>query len=457
MKLTFFGGAGILTGSNYLLEQNNSQDDEKFLVDCGLFQGSDYCERKNFEPFSYSPKSIKAVFITHAHLDHIGRLPKLYRDGFRGKVFSTPPTKEFSRELLIDSADILEREAKAKGLPKLYSIEDIDKLMNLWEEIDYHEKFNIGDLEVEFFDAGHILGSAFIAIKDHDKKIVFSGDLGNTPAPLINPTDSTVSLAADYAILESTYGGSIHQGKNKQKDILEDLIEDTVKNNGTLLIPAFAMERTQELLFELNELVENRRIPRVPIFLDSPLAIKLTNLYQKYSYNQKYINQESLKIIRGGDEIFDFPGLRFCFEHKESEEIDKIKGSKIIIAGSGMMQGGRIMRHAYHFLPDKNSAILFVGYQVKNSLGRQILDGAKKVKIFGEEIPVNARVEFISSYSAHADQNMLLNWLIPMRSNLKKVFIVHGEEEQIMSLNRRIKDELAIATSVPSIGEEIVI
>ncbi len=453
MKLTFYGGAQMVTGSNYLLEQNG----RKILIDCGLFQGSDYCERKNFEKFPYNPKSIEAALITHSHIDHIGRLPKLYRDGFRGKIFSTPPTREFARHLLIDSEDILAREAKEKGLSSMYSRKDVDDLMRRWEVYDYHQKFKVGDFLVEFFNAGHIMGSAFIVVEAKGRKIVFSGDLGNTPMPLISPTDLTNSIEADYTLIESAYGGRVHENIERRKDILEDLIEDTVKKGGTLLIPAFAMERTQELLYELNELVENGRIPKVPIFLDSPLAINLTKIYKNYFTDKRYFNKEAFEATKKDEAIFDFPGLKMILSHSQSEEIDKIKESKVIIAGAGMSQGGRIVRHEYHFLPDSNSAILFVGYQIKGSLGRKILDGEKTVKIFGEEIPVRARKEFISGYSAHADQNMLLNWLRPMRITLKKIFLVQGEEEQMLPLAQKIRDELAIEVAIPSLNEEFML
>lgn len=451
MKLTFYGGAKNVSGANYLLET----DLVKILVDCGLHQGSSFCERHNYEPFPYDPKTISAVLITHSHIDHIGRLPQLYKAGFRGEIFSTSPTRDFAEQLLIDSEHLLVREAEEKKLAPIYNLEDVNKAMALWRAVNYHQKFKIGDFEIEFFDAGHILGSAFIEVLAQGKQIVFSGDLGNIPAPLVKDTE-TISQA-DYVLVESAYGGRLHEDLDVRKDILEDTIEETVKAGGVLMIPAFAMERTQELLFELNELVENDRIPKVPIFIDSPLAIKLTAVYKKYSQDPNYFDQEAISLFKKSDAIFNFPGLKLSLTTEQSKEINEARPPKVIIAGAGMSQGGRILHHERRYLSDPKSAILFIGYQVSGSLGRRILDGAKTVKIFREEIPVRCKVKIISGYSAHADQNRLLDWLRPMRLNLKKVFIVQGEEDQMIPLSQRIRDELAVETIIPSTGETFVL
>lgn len=448
MRLTFWGGTKEVSGANYLLESDKGT---KILIDCGLIQGSRFAEKRNFDSFPYNPKEIDSVLITHSHIDHIGRLPKLWRDGFGGIIYSTSPTKDFSELLLLDSEHILSEEAKEFGRDPLYTVDDIIETLKIWRKVDYHNKFNINDFEIEFFDAGHILGSAIIVIKNQDKTIVFSGDLGNWPAPIINPTEKI--NYADYLVIESTYGNKIHQ-KQQQEEELEDVIEDTVKKGGVLLIPSFAMERTQELLFHLNHLVENKKIPRIPVFIDSPLAIKLTSVYSKY---RRYFNKEVLQKIKLGDDILSFSGLHFTLTSEESKEINNVPPPKLIIAGAGMMNGGRILHHAKLYLSDASNTILFVGYQTKGSLGREILDGAKKVKILGEEVSVRARVYQIESYSAHADQKKLLEWINPMRLSLKKLFVVQGEEEAENALAQKVRDELAVEAILPEYSQSFVL
>lgn len=455
MKITFYGGAKRVTGSNYLLESTpdkNSKQTTRILIDCGLFQGGSFgSEKQNFEPFPYDPKTIDAVLITHAHIDHTGRLPILYKAGFKGEIFSTQPTKDFSEQLLIDSEHIVNKEAIEKGKAALFTLDDVNSVLKLWKKKSYREKFKIKDFEVEFMDAGHILGSSFIIISNNGEKIAFSGDLGNMPAPLVKDTEKLPEV--NYAVIESTYGNRIHEAPEKRKDVLEDIIEDTVKTKGTLLIPAFAMERTQELLYELNELVEHGRIPPVPIFIDSPLAIRLTSVYKKYSENPEYIDQEAITLLKQGDAIFDFPRLKLTLTTEQSKEINNVQPPKVIIAGSGMSHGGRILHHEERYLSDPNSMILFIGYQMRGSLGRRILDNEKTVKIFGKTIQVNCRIRQISGYSAHADQPLLLNWLNNSRKTLKKVFIVQGEEDEMKPFSRLIMDELAVETAIPNEGE----
>ncbi|MEK7464371.1 MAG: MBL fold metallo-hydrolase [Patescibacteria group bacterium] len=451
MRLTFYGGAKSVTGANYLLESGET----KILIDCGLGQGSNYAEKHNFDPFPYSPVAIQAVFITHAHIDHIGRVPKLYKDGFRGTIYSTPPTKDFAETMLLDSEHILGEESKKHRRPPLYTVSDVKEVVKFWQGKKYHEKFSVGPFEIEFYDAGHILGSASILITAEGKKIVFSGDLGNNPAPFINGTEFLEDV--DYALIESVYGNRIHEKLNERKNALEDLIEETVKSGGTVMIPAFALERTQEMMFELNELVENGRIPRVPVFIDSPLAIKLTMVYQKYSEDPLYFNAATAKLIEMGDEIFNFPGLKMTLTTEESKAINDIKPPKVIMAGSGMSNAGRILHHELRYLSDPKSSILFVGFQAEGSLGRKILDGEKIVRLFGEDVLVKCKIKAIGGYSAHADQPQLLKWIEPMKHHLKKVFVVQGEEREATPLAQKIRDQFAIDASVPMSGDSVVL
>ncbi len=451
MKLSFLGGAKEVTGSNYLLES----DGTKILIDCGLFQGSKYCEEGNLLPFQYNPKDIEALLVTHAHIDHIGRIPKLYKDGFRGKIYSTQPSKDFAEPLLLDAEHMMREEGRRKGTGVIYDIDDINGALTLWDGLPYHEKIVVGPFEIEFYDAGHILGSASILVTCEGKRILFSGDLGNIPALFIKDTEYFENV--DYALIESAYGNRIHENVEKRSDILEDVIEETVKNGGVVMIPSFALERSQEMIYEINELVQRGKIPNVPVFVDSPLAIKLTAIYQKYGRNSMYMNDEFIAHGHSGQATFNLPGVKMTLTTEQSKEINNIPAPKIILAGSGMSQGGRILYHEIRYLPDPKNLILFVGYQSKGSLGRMILDGARNVRILGEDVEVRCRTYVIGGYSAHADQNQLMRWLEPMREHVKKVFVVQGEEESSLALAQRARDEFAIDAEVPAVNTTVII
>jgi len=462
MKLTFYGGTGEATGANYVLESAEGPDGKttKVMVDCGLHQGSHYAEKENFEPFPYDAESITAVFVTHSHLDHIGRLPSLVRAGFNGKIYCTGATKDFAELMLLDSEHLLMKEAEREGKMPLYNNNDVARVRFLMQGLSYHEPVTVGPFKATLLDAGHILGSAIVKIEYTEddgkggvatKTIVFSGDLGNFPPAIIKSTEM-IDTPVDYCLIESTYGDRVHANVDQRKEELERAIEDTVKAGGTLMIPTFAMERTQELLYHLHQLFEEGRIPHVPVYIDSPLAIKLTAVYKKH---ESYFNQETQALARGGDDILNFPGLRLTLTTEQSKEINDIKPPKVVIAGSGMSNGGRILHHEQRYLPDPKSTILFVGYQAVGSLGRQILDGAQEVRIFGETIPVRCKVINIPGYSAHADQPRLLEWLGHMRGTLKKVFVVQGEEQSSKTLAQKIVDQFAVPAEVPTSGETV--
>ncbi|MBI5817188.1 MAG: MBL fold metallo-hydrolase [Candidatus Yonathbacteria bacterium] len=448
-SISFYGAARTVTGSNFLLQ--NKSGTEKILIDCGLFQEGKEGERKNHDPFPYDPSSIKALFVTHAHMDHLGRIPKLVRDGFRGKIYSTAPTKELAHVMLLDSMRVLQKNAVQSKTQALYDEHDVGTTMSLWEAVAYHSEVAVGEeFRAEFKDAGHILGSAMVEFTHQDKKIVFTGDLGNSPAPLLRDTETITH--ADYLIMEATYGDRNHEDKEERKGKLEDVIEDTISRGGVLMIPAFSIERTQDLLFELNELVEHNRIPKVPVFLDSPLAIKVTEVYKR---NEEYFNKDTTHEIRTGDDIFNFPMLKFTPDSRDSMAIREVKNPKIIMAGSGMSNGGRILHHEKLYLPDPKSTLLLVGYQAVGTLGRALEEGAKEVSIKGEKIPVRARVVVIEGYSAHKDLNALFKFVENTADSVKKVFLVHGEPKSLLFFAQKLRDYLGVNTVVPEEGASV--
>lgn len=455
INLSLFGAAEEVTGSNYLLEGDFPEGKTSLLVDCGLFQGSRISEEKNNEPFLYDPLSASALVVTHAHLDHIGRIPKLVKGGFKGKIFSTPPTRDFARLMLIDSLGVLEKESKRnKKHAVIYSEEDVNAAMDFWETARYGESFPVGGFNVILKDAGHILGSAIVEVDfSHNggkiaQKIVFSGDLGNSPEPLLKETEKINN--ADFLVIESTYGNRSHEGPEEANIKLERVIEDVVRNNGVLMMPAFSLERTQRILFQINNLVENGRIPKVPIFLDSPLSIQATEIYKKYS---DYYNSEAKEIMLSDNDLFRFPGLKQVLTTEESKKIADVPPPKIIIAGSGMCNGGRILHHLINYLPGKKNVLLLVSYQAAGSLGRQLKDGARMVNIMGKEIMVGAKVERIGGYSSHIDTDKLFEFVGNSADTLKKVFVTHGELESSLFFTQRLRDYMGVDAVVPKFGK----
>ena len=447
-RITFCGGTGSVTGANFLFEA----DGQKILIDCGLTQGTKLADDINWSPFVYDPKSIDILFVTHAHVDHLGRIPKLIKEGFRGKIYSTLPTQSLAQPMLDDTMMILSKNTEM-DLDLIYTKENIDIALSLWQGFPYHQSVKITDnLSAEFYNAGHILGSAMVLFKYNDKKILFTGDLGNSPSPLLPDTEKV--LGVDYLIMESVYGDRNHESRNDRRKFLEEAIEDNHKRKGTLIIPTFSLERSQELLFELNELVEGNRIPVMPIFLDSPLAIRLTEVFKKY---KDYFNENAQKALSSGEHLFDFPGLHATLKSEESKMIANVANPKVVIAGSGMSSGGRVVHHERHYLPDPNNTLLLTGYQSVGTPGRLIQEGVKMVRISNEYVNVRAHVVTISGYSGHKDSDGLLNFVEEMQENLQKVFVVMGEPKSALFLVQKLRDNLGIDAYAPEQGDSVLL
>lgn len=458
-RLTFYGGTGTVTGANFLLDTGSC----KILVDCGLVQGSRQAENLNRTEFAYNPAEIDYLLVTHAHIDHIGRIPKLVKDGFKGQILSTPETRELAEFLLEDTVKILESEARHEGILPLYEIADLAPTFALWNTLPYHTKQELKDgVSIYLKDAGHILGSAMVEVSRGDpnkdgqvKKMIFTGDLGNSPSILLKDTEDI--LDADYILMESVYGDRNHEPKDERTRKMRQVIEDTIKYRRTLIIPAFSLERTQMIIYEMNELFESGQVKsQVPVFLDSPLAIKITGVYEKYTED---FNDKARADIKSGDDIFNFPGLKFIVQSGESKMIQKVPSPKIIMAGSGMSMGGRVILHEKYYIDNPDAEILFVGYQAVGSLGRQLQDGAKKVTIYGEVKQVKAKIDSIAGYSSHKDSDHLLEFIAKATETgkLKQVFCVMGEPKSSMFLVQKLRDNLGIDATYPEFKQTIEI
>jgi metallo-beta-lactamase family protein len=451
----FYGGAGSVTGSNFLLDTGG----KKILIDCGLEQGQHSAEESNWKPFAYEPSGVDVLVVTHAHIDHIGRIPYLVKSGFKGSIISTEATRGLAGPMLKDAMELMAHEAQRHGKEPLYDEDDIAAALKLWQGTSYHKSQEIGDVTLEFLDSGHILGSAMAKFSRGGKSIVFTGDLGGGNSPLLPLCE--IPFGIDYLVMESVYGDRTRPEDANRLDQLENIIEETVQRGGVLLIPAFSTERTQDLLFDIRGLLVDKRVPSVPVYLDSPLAEEITQTYVRYP---EYFAPAIAKLLKGGEDIFSFPELHFVRDAAESRRLAHQHNPKILIAGSGMSNGGRVVGHERDILPDEKSTLLIVGYQAAGSLGRRLVDGEKTVSIQGERIAVRCRVEHAYGYSAHMQGEQLLQFVNEVRESptgehgpLKQVFVVMGEPASAAFLAQRERDYLGVKATTPEAGEKATI
>ncbi len=455
LKLTFAGGAGWVTGANFLLETCPPSGGKNFklLVDCGLIQGEHLAEFENWEKFPYDPASVDVLIITHAHIDHIGRIPKLIYEGFNGKIISTAATRDLAAVMIRDTANILSGSESGRKfhLHEMYSDKIVSQIMHMWESHEYHEKFTLGgDIEVNFKDAGHILGSAMAEITYNGSKIVFTGDLGNTPSPLLADTEDITD--AKYLVMESVYGDRNHEKRAEREDNLKKIMIEVFEKKSVLVVPIFSLERTQEFLYEINNFVESKQVPMMKIFLDSPLAIHVTDVFRKHL---NYLKETVRMQIKQGDDIFNFPGLKETEKTADSISILNAPGPKIIMAGSGMSSGGRVLHHEKNYLGDPNAIILMTGYQTPGTLGRMLQEGRKEVIILHERVHVRAKVVTIQGFSGHKDSEHLVKFVENTRDSLKKAFLVLGEPKVSMYLAQKLRDDLGVNAVVPEQNETV--
>lgn len=450
MKIKFCGADHEVTGSCHLLQTV----DKNILVDCGMFQGGNFNEGKNHDNFLFNPSEIDVLLVTHAHLDHIGRIPKLVKEGFKGKIFMTEATVELAILIWEDAYGIMVENNEKYQTPILFDSTDIANSISLCQAIKYNQKIEVlPEIFAVWKDAGHVFGAGFIEVEAEGKRIGFSGDIGNENVPILKDTEKLG--AVDVLLCESTYGDRIHEDVDTRQSLLLELLKEGIAKGGTVMIPAFSLERTQEILYELNQLIEYKQaLPRVPIFLDSPLAIDMTMVYKRYP---EYYDEEAARLHLVGDDFLDFPGLQVTYTREQSKTLNKIPGAKIIIAGAGMMNGGRIVHHALHHLSDPTSTLLIVGYQAEGTLGRKLYEGIKNVNIFDEHIQVNCAVKAIGVLSAHGDQSKLIKWVGEAEKIPGKIFCVHGEPHAATELAHRLRDKYKIETFVPEEGEEVEI
>ena len=465
IKLKFLGAAQNVTGSRHLLEANGT----KILVDCGLYQERQFRAR-NWEPFTCPPESLDAVLLTHAHLDHCGLLPKLVKEGFKGRIYCTPATAEIAQIILLDSAHIQEEDAKYKlkrhkregrqgpyPVEPLYTTADAEACFPQFSTVKYKKPVEIGaGVEATFCDAGHVLGSSIIRVKvsrdGQDRTVIFSGDIGRPDRPIVQ--DPSIVEQADYVLVESTYGDRVHEGPEDTKKMIAEVINSTKQAGGNIIVPSFALERSQELLYYINELLLEKAITRLPVFLDSPMASRITKVFQKH---RELYDEEMTEFMRRNKSPFEFPGLKMAGTSDESKAINHIKGTIMVIAGSGMCTGGRIKHHLVNNITKPENTVMFVGYQAVGTLGRRIVNGEKEVRILGQEYPVNARIARINGFSAHADKEELFEWLSGIKKPPRKLFVVHGEAESANKFGDYIREKTGWQVAVPAYQDEVVL
>lgn len=457
-QLTCLGAAGTVTGSRHLLETRG----KTLLIDCGLYQGPKALREKNWDPFPVPPESIDAVMLTHAHIDHIGYLPRLVKDGFRGKIFGTHPTLDLAAILLRDTAHLQEEEARwankrgysrhSPALP-LFTRKDAEKVMPRFDPVSYGEHFSPAPgIRAKYRDVGHILGSGFLDLKTTDhadtpRKIVFGGDLGRPLDAILRPPAQAYNV--DYLILESTYGNRRHPDVNPRNELAKIVIEAS-KRGGPLIIPSFAVGRTQSLLYILRELELSGEIPELPIYVDSPMALEALEVHERHIRD---LNLVCRRQHLEGIPLFQTRQLGLVRDRKDSERLVKRKGPSIIIAGSGMAAGGRVLHHLQAHLPDPSTTVLFVGYQAVGTRGRALVEGTQSLRMFGQEVPVRAQIQILNGFSGHADYMEILAWLNAFNRPPKRVFLVHGEPEASEALGKEIRDHYNWPVTLPREGQ----
>lgn len=465
MRLTFHGAAGVVTGSNYLLQT----DRYRILIDCGQFQGEKSLEKLNWEPFPYDPSTIDCLLLTHAHIDHSGRIPLLVKQGFRNRILCTRPTSDLANLLLKDSGRIHEAEAawenkkrERAGLTKtnpLFTEADAIESLAYLNPVDYERPIEVlPGITVTYHNAGHLLGAAFVEVNVHDggprQTLLFSGDIGTREIPMLNKPTSPPP--ADYLIVESTYGDRLHENVAVRVERLTDILLDTVARGGTALIPSFAIGRTQELLFSLNtgiaDPAKRDRLMQVPIYVDSPLAIEAISVYEK---NVEYYNEKTRDFFSSGHSPLRMPNLHIISSSDASIALNKDSTPKIIISASGMCDAGRIQHHLKHHLWGSNNSLIFVGYQAEGTLGRLIKQGTPSVQILGETVRVAARIHTLEGFSGHADRDDLTNWLSGFKTPPKRTFVVHGEPDMAIPFSHMLERDLKHQTVIPAMGETV--